>query len=531
VARFKVRLSFSRPTVTHPWVTATYVLTTIGALVVGLVQFRHGIVHLLDSVTYWSGTEATSNGHPFTTNLAPSFSNFSAIDFLDRSGRLPFVDFPVGYPLVAGIFGVMIGTRHAMELLCIIAVIAIAIAFIAGAHKSKNSKLLPLILGITGILIVMSPAMRLATQGALSEPLFCAVTLWLVIALAKFRDGASWTPVAVLTIAAGLLRFIGAPLAILAGWERYQKTGRKLSSLVWTIAMMMPAAVNILWASSAGGGHNAGWRGLGRLDIEVFVRSIGGWFDAKQGDLRRTYFTNEGPSWWSWIVALVWLAVVIVALIGIIRRRHMFTATAEIALGASAIISAGLVAGMMGFDALVIADNRLMLPTGVLTLAAIAWSVHDIVIKQQGTRLIQAISSASVGLVLFSLLAVRPWNVAESFSDSSELKPYSIAALQSGAKIIITNDADGVHWDTGLPSAYAPLPIKALTGQAQDVATLYAELPCALLQHDGVVVLSDDFTFSGANNELLTQEVEAGRLTIEATDAATVYFPTVTACD
>jgi hypothetical protein len=157
--------------------------------------------------------------------------------------------------------------------------------------------------------------------------------------------------------------------------------------------------------------------------------------------------------------------------------------------------------------------------------------VHEFVSKQKGLRRTQNFSIATASLILFALLAVRPWNVAESFSDSSELKPYSIAALNSGAVIIITNDADGVHWDTGLPSAYAPLPIKALTGQAQDVATLYAELPCALLQHDGVVVLSNDFTFSGANNELLTQEVEAGRLTIEATDAATVYFPTVTACD
>jgi hypothetical protein len=60
---------------------------------------------------------------------------------------------------------------------------------------------------------------------------------------------------------------------------------------------------------------------------------------------------------------------------------------------------------------------------------------------------------------------------------------------------------------------------------------LYAELPCALLRHNGAVVLSNDFTFSGANNELLTQEVEADRLTVEATDSATVYFPTATSCD
>lgn len=527
----KKRLSPSQFAGHERWVVTTYSLTALGALVVGLLQFRHGIVHLLDTVTYWSGTEATSNGHPFTTNLAPSFSNFSAIEFLERSGRLPFVDFPVGYPLVAGTIGIVIGTRHAMELLCVIALIGVAIAFIAGAFQLKGSKIASIALGATGILITMSPAMRLVTQGALSEPLFCAVALWLVIALAKFRSGGKWTPVVALSIAAGLLRFIGAPLAVLAGWERYQKTGRKLSSFIWTMAMMAPAALNILLASAAGGGHNASWRGLGRIDIEVFVRSIGGWFDAKQGDLRRTYFTNEGPSWWSWLVTIAWLVIIILALYSIVRRRQFLTATAELALGAAAIISAGLVAGMMGFDALVIADNRLMLPTGILTLAAVVWSTHDFVSKQQSMRLTQSIASAMVALILFAFVAVRPWNLSESFSDRSELKPYSIAALQSGAKIIITNDADAVHWDTGLPAAYAPLPVKALTGEAQDVTALYEALPCALLQHNGVVALSDAMTFSGADIGLLTQQVDSGRLTLEEFDGASVYFPTNTACD
>ena len=531
MARFKVRLSLSRLTSQGRWVGTAYGLAILGALVVGILQFRHGIVHLLDTVTYWSGTEATSNGHPFTTNLAPSFSNFSAIEFLERSGRLPFVDFPIGYPLVAGTIGIVFGSHHAMELLCVIALVGIAIAFIAGAKRMTNSKIASLILGVTGILVTMTPAMRLVTQGALSEPLFCAVALWLVVALAKFRNGGKWAPVAALSIAAGLLRFIGAPLAILTGWERYQKTGRKLSSLIWTITMMAPAALNILLASAAGGGHNAGWRGLGRIDIEVFVRSIGGWFDAKQGDLRRTYFTSEGPSWWSWLVAIVWLAVIISALYSIVRRRHFLVATAELALGASAIISAGLVAGMMGFDALVIADNRLMLPTGILTLAAVVWSTHDFVNQQKGARLTQSVASAIVALILFALFAVRPWNITESFSDSSELKPYSIAALQSGAKIIITNDADAVHWDTGLPAAYAPLPVKALTGEVQDVTALYEALPCALLQHDGAVVLSDAMTFSGADIDLLNQQVDSGRLTLEEFDGASVYFPTDSACN
>lgn len=513
-----------------PWCAP--LLAAVAALAVGLIQLRHGIVHLLDTVTYWSGAEATRSGHMFTTNLAPSFSNFSAIEFLERSGRLPFVDFPVGYPLLAGTLGRLTGTRPAMEILSIAALVAVSTAFIFGSrrhldHQRDERVVRPLLLGLVGVLVTMLPATRLVTQGALSEPLFCAVVIWLVIALSRYRHDGRWPIVATLTIAAGLLRFIGAPLAFLAGWERYQRTGKKLSSLAWSGALILPAALNILWASSAGGGHNAGWRGLGRLDIEVFVRSIGGWFDAKQGDLRRTYFTAEGPSWWSWLVALIWIASLAVAIHGLLRRRHFFTATAELALCSAAIISAGLIAGMMGFDALVIADNRLMLPTGVLTLAAVAWTID-----QRLTARLRWRSAVALGaLALFAAAAVRPWDVGESFSNSSELKPYSIAALQSGASIIITNDADAVHWDTGLPAAYAPLPVKALTGESQDVSALYRALPCALLEHDGAIVLSDTVTFSGADLSLLAIEVDAGRLVVESNDGASVYFPTQTACD
>ena len=333
--------------------------------------------------------------------------------------------------------------------------------------------------------------------------------------------------VAVLTIAAGLLRFIGAPLALLSGWERYKRTQQKLSSALWSLALMLPAALNILLATGAGGGHNAGWRGLGRQDMDVFVRSIGGWFDAKQGDLRRTYFTAEGPSWWSWVIALMWLALVIFAVIHLIQRSNRLPATAEIALVASGIISLGLIAGMMGFDALVIADNRLMLPTGILTLAALSWIISDQV-QQRGRALF---IPAALLLVIFTICAVRPWNVGESFSDSSELKSYSQAALDSGAVVIISNDADAVHWDTGLPTAYAPLPIQALTGQAQDVAPLYANLPCALWRANGAVVLSDGVTFSGADIDLLNDQVDAGRLTLTSSNGASVYLPTARACD
>jgi hypothetical protein len=61
----------------------------LAAVVIGIIQFRQGIVHLLDTVSYWSGAQAVADGHPFTSRLAPSFSNFDAIEFVQRGGRIP----------------------------------------------------------------------------------------------------------------------------------------------------------------------------------------------------------------------------------------------------------------------------------------------------------------------------------------------------------------------------------------------------------------------------------------------------------
>ncbi|NDH47869.1 MAG: hypothetical protein EBX99_08515, partial [Acidimicrobiia bacterium] len=72
--------------------TVAGAVSATAAIVVGLVQFRHGIVHLLDTVSYWSGAQAVADGHPFTSRLAPSFSNFDAVEFVQRGGRIPFVD-------------------------------------------------------------------------------------------------------------------------------------------------------------------------------------------------------------------------------------------------------------------------------------------------------------------------------------------------------------------------------------------------------------------------------------------------------
>ncbi|MGA0879629.1 MAG: hypothetical protein ACO3SP_10985, partial [Ilumatobacteraceae bacterium] len=253
----------------------TVVTGALAALAVGLVQLRHGIVPLLDTVTYWSGAEAVSRGDFFSTTLAPSFSNFSALQFLERGGTLPFVDFPVGYPLLAGSLGAFIGVRRAMQVLVLASLVAITVGVIAGRSRGDRSPTwwTTSVLAVTGVLMTLSPAVRLVTQGALSEPLFGAAVLWLVVALARYRRGGSWTPVLALVITASLLRFLGAPLAVLAGWERFRRTGKRIDAVLWSAAMMTPAALNIGLAAAAGGGHSAGWRGIDRLNVETFVRS------------------------------------------------------------------------------------------------------------------------------------------------------------------------------------------------------------------------------------------------------------------
>ena len=132
--------------------------------------------------------------------------------------------------------------------------------------------------------------------------------------------------------------------------------------------------------------------------------------------------------------------------------------------------------------------------------------------------------------IAWVLVAVHPSSIGERFSDDSDRKAFSDVAAASGAQIIVSNDADAVHWDTGLSAVYAPTALKVLTGEVVDVEDLYRRLPCALLENDGVVVLSDAVTFSSVDYDLLDLAVVEGSLTKDEPAGAIVYRPTVNAC-
>ncbi|MFZ1491596.1 MAG: hypothetical protein WAS51_16785, partial [Ilumatobacteraceae bacterium] len=209
-------------------------------LVVAVVQLRTGVIPMLDTATYWSGARATADGHPFTTTLAPSFTNFTAAEFLQRDGRLPFVDFPVGYPTLAGVLAIVAGAERAMGIVTALAMAATAGLTVAGTRATNRTT--AVWRAVLAFGIVALPVSRLVTQAALSEPLFVAVVLGLVAALLHYRDtGRRWPLVVCLAMAAGLLRFVGAPLSLLAGLEHWRRERRPLAAAGWTALALAPA--------------------------------------------------------------------------------------------------------------------------------------------------------------------------------------------------------------------------------------------------------------------------------------------------
>jgi hypothetical protein len=495
----------------------------LAAVGLAIVQLRTGIIPVLDTVSYWSGTRAVSQGHPFTLTVSPSFSDFGPIDLLQRGGRLPFVDFPFGYPTLAGVLAVLTGARLAMMAVTVAAAAALAALVVASSPDRRTVARWATAAAVVGM--IGMPATRLTIQGTMSEPLFVILAVGVVVAADRHRQGGTWWPVVALTMAAGAVRFVGAPLALLVGVEHWRRHRRLGPALGWTALAAAPAVVNAAWASAAGGGHASGWRGIEHRDVEVFVRSIAGWFDADQGDVVRAIFGIGDPAWWAWPVALGWVAVVGWALAGFVGLAPRLPSRAELCLVAAGLITVALAGAMVWFDALVRPDNRVMLPAGILTLCAIVWSVPPRV-----TRRWAPTACAALAVWLVAATAPTAWpDLADIGGDDLSPMIAAVRALEPG--IVITDVADRMHWETGIPAGYTPQPVKALSGEPVDVAAVYAQLPCELLRADGIVALADQSLFGVGAREALDEQVAAGRLDVSTVPGGRVYVPTSAACE
>lgn len=514
------------PARSGPWSgvrSPSVILAALGAGLIAAVQLREGILQILDTGSYLSGAQAVRDGHPFTSTLAPSFSNFSVIEVLERGGRLPFVDFPVGYATVGGALSFLTGVRGALSILVVVATAVLAAAIVIGPTVPRHAAT-PWLRAGFAVAVTGIPVYRLVVQGALSEPLFCAVLVGFVAGLVRYRaDGRNFALVCVLGASLGLLRFLGGGLAILPAIERYRRTRQWKPSLLTAIACLAPVALNVIIAGAAGGGHTSAWHGIDGRDLKLVSRSLAGMLDATTGDLGRTFFqAGDVVPWWGYPVAVVWVAGVGLALVqflGLLRTPRL-PAPLELALVAAGGLTAALLAGIAGFDALATPDNRIMLPAGVLSLCGLVWCV-DIA----GRRLV---AGATAVLALWTASAVRPWNVGDLFTQPGRLDAARVFE-DIDARVVITNDADGFHILTGIPTAYLPPQRMSLTDEPVDQAALYEALPCALFEHDGVVIAFAAAMFGSGQAELDGLAAQ-GRLDAEYGEVGTVYRPTGLGC-
>jgi hypothetical protein len=495
------------------------------AVAIAVVQLRHGVLQLLDTGSYVSGARALRAGHPFTTTLAPSFSNFSVLDVLDRGGRLPFVDFPIGYPLLAGPVALITGAKASLGALVTVATGAMAAAIVLAPGVPQHRSTAWLRAAFATALVCL-PVYRLVVQGGLSEPLFCAVVVGLAGALLRYRrDGSAFGWACVLAGAAGLLRFVGGVVALMPAIEHYRRHRDVRRALLVFAGCVAPVALNVVIAGAAGGGHTSRWHGLGVQDWRLVGRSAAGWFSTRTGDLAETLLrVGDALPWWAAIIAVVWAVAAIVALsmwIGLVRVARV-PDSLVVGLAMAGLLTLALLVGMALFDALATPDNRIMLPAGVVTLCAVVWSV-DVAVDR--------IWIPAVALGAWVLLATAPWHVGSTFGSADRL-PVARQFRDLDAEVIVTNDADGVYWETGIPTAYLPPPRMSLTDETVDRAALYERLPCALERDHGVVIVFEG-AFFGIDPEtqaFLDGLAGDGRLIPDGFEGGTIYEPSPTAC-
>ncbi len=284
--------------------------------------------------------------------------------------------------------------------------------------------------------------------------------------------------------------------------------------------------IDAAWARAVGGGHTNTWHGLDATDVRLVGRSLAGMLDATTGNLAATLLrVGDLLPWWGYPLAVVWLVAVLVAAAqyaGLTGARRPLPAAAEIPLVCAGLLTAALLAGIASFDALATPDNRLMLPTGVLSLCALVW-----VVDVSGKRLIAAFAVVAVWI----LSAAHPWDAGQIFTAADRL-PAAAELRGTRARVIVSNDADGIYWELGIPAAYLPPPRMSLTGAPVDRAALYAELPCALAEHDGIVVVLAGALFGVDGQDELDALVAEGRLHASATPSgsAMIYAPNDQSC-
>jgi hypothetical protein len=488
--------------------------------VLGVVYAWRGPAQFFDAASYTAGADSFAKGHGITTQLVPSFSDFSAVDFVSRGGRVPFTDFPAGFTVLTGVVAWFTSARRALMLVAIAgtALMSAAIVHAAVRRRREGAPVSPWHLAAVAVFalgVPLMPIYQYVLRGGLSEPVFCAVLVGLAAVLVV--GGPQRLPLAVvLAGVAGCVRFVGLPVVLVPAVLLWRERGLR-RSWGWVVGSVAPVLVNVAWASAVGSGHRVGLREIKGADLRMGLHSLVGWVSERHGGSLSLFYSGRWPVWWGFLLAALWVAGVVVATTATALGRDWLPPPIQVTLTMAGVLTAALLAGMLLFDSLVAPDNRLMLPAGILTLTGLVWAACE---RVDGRLLL-------VLVALWVVSAAEPWTLRPQTTPSVRA---DLVEAVGDATLVVGDDADAVWWHTGVPAAYLPRVVRLLTGESVDQAAELRRLPCLLAEHDGVIVMSGGPFADKSLSDELAAMVEEGSLIASEFDHIVRYDPTGKGC-
>jgi len=492
---------------------------TVGAATLALVLLAaltlDGPTRFLDSASYAAAVDAISNGRGLSVGLVPSFSDFTAVEFLRRGANIPFVDFPVGHPLVASPIALVVGAPTALLVLCLGCSAASAALIVRGPSGRRASHPTHAIRLLVALGLLLLPIHLDVIGAGLSESLFLVLLLAAAVN-ATSDDPRRWRIAVVLAGLAGAVRFVGLPVVAVPALLLYRREGARRTA-PWVAIAVLPTVVDAAWAAAVGGGHRPGWRGLADDDLRFTLHSIAGWVWQGRGDFTKLFGNTSWPPLWSVPVALAWLVAGAWAVGRLLRGPEQGDRSLTVPLSMALVLTLSLFVGMAFFDALVVPDNRLMLPAGVLTIVGLLWWAGE----RFDARPVLTVTLAWI------VAAVAPWSVRplQAVPSSSDL----VAAV-GDARVVVSDDADAVWWETGAAAAYLPLPTRTLTGERVDQVAEFLPIPCLLAERQGVIVVTGGAFGDRSLQPELDRLTEEGVLDRTEFGAVVRYAPTAVGC-
>lgn len=500
-----------------------YTLTTavcLATAVLGVVYAWHGPAQFFDAASYTAGADSFAHGHGISTQLVPSFSDFSAVDFLTRDGRVPFTDFPAGFTVLTGVVAWMTTARRGLMLVAIAGTAAMSAVMVHAVVRRRRSGA-PVsswhlaAAAVFAVGVPLMPIYQYVLRGGLSEPVFCAVLVGL--AAVMVAGGPRRLPLAVvLGGVAGCVRFVGLPVVLVPAVLLWRERGLR-RTWGWVAGSVAPVMINVAWASAVGSGHRVGLREIKGADLRMGLHSLVGWVSERHGGSLSLFYSGRWPVWWGFLLAAAWVAGVLVAVVASALGRSWLPRPIQVTLAMAGVLTAALLAGMLLFDSLVAPDNRLMLPAGILTLTGLVWAACE---RLDGRVLLALV-------VLWVASAAEPWSLRPQRTPAVRA---DLVEAVGDATLVVGDDADAVWWHTGRPAAYLPRAVRLLTGEPVDQAAELRRLPCLLAEHDGVIILSGGpFADKSLGDQLATM-VDDGVLTASTFGDIVRYDPTGQAC-